>query len=93
MNVAVVAPVATTTVAGTVAAAVLLLVRVTVRWATVPAAAPFRVIVAVEFAAPPTTLVGFKATDNTSTGLTVSVADAEPFSRNGESTCGRYTPE
>jgi hypothetical protein len=66
-------------VAGTVAAALLLLDNVTVRCATVPAAAPFNVIVAVEFAEPPTTLVGFSPKSVASSGLTVSVAVADPF--------------
>jgi hydrogenase maturation factor len=63
-NVAVVAPAATVTVAGTVADA-LLLASVTEAAA---AAAPFRVTVAVE-GAPPTTVAGFKPTD-AMTGLT-----------------------
>jgi len=89
VKVAVVAPVGTTIVAGTVAAAVLLLVSVTVLWATVPAATPFRVIVAVEFVTPPTTLVGLSTMDITSNGLTVRVADADPFKV--AVICGRAT--
>ena len=79
MNVAVVAPALTTTLAGTVAAAVLLLDSVTVLCATVPAAAPFKVIVAVEFAEPPTTPVGFKVREVANSGFTVRVAVADPF--------------
>ena len=54
-------PAGTVTLAGTVAAAVLLLDRVT----TAPpvGAFPFRVTVAVEFARPPVTLVGFRVSD------------------------------
>ena len=62
---AVVAPVATVTVAGTVAAAVLLLERVTVLCALVPAAGAFNVTVAVELAEPPLTVVGFNASERT----------------------------
>jgi len=79
VNVAVVAPAVTTTLAGTVADAVLLLDRVTVLCAAVPAAAAFNVIVAVEFVVPPFTLVGLRATDRTQRGLTVSGAVADPF--------------
>ena len=60
MKLAEVAPAATTTVAGTVAAAVLSLANVTVLCAAVPTAGTFSVTVAVEFVDPPTTLVGFK---------------------------------
>ena len=70
---------ATVTLAGTVAAAVLLLLSVT----TVPpeGAEPFNVTVPVEFALPPTTLVGFNVKDvnPVAAGFTVSVADAEPL--------------
>jgi hypothetical protein len=74
-----VAPVGAITVAGTVATAVLLLDRVIVLCAFVPAAAPFNVMVAVEFAEPPTTLVGFTVRETTDNGFTVSVAVADPF--------------
>jgi hypothetical protein len=74
VKVAVVAPAVTVTVAGTVAAAVLLLESVTRRWVVEPAAGAFSVIVAVEFATPPTTVVGFKVIDATCGGLSVSVA-------------------
>ena len=57
MNVAEVEPEGT--LVGTVAAALLLLDSVTVLCTTVPAAGAFNVTVAVEFADPPTTLVGF----------------------------------
>jgi hypothetical protein len=62
VNVAVVAPEATVTLAGTVAAAVLLLVRVTT--APVAGAAALSVTVPCE-GFPPTTLVGFKVTEVT----------------------------
>jgi len=75
-----VAPAATTTVAGTVAAAVLLLESVTVLCAAVPEAAPFKVIVAVEFPDPPITLVGFRTRAVANNGVTVNVAFADPFS-------------
>ena len=78
MKCADVAPTTTTTVAGTVAA-VLSLDNVTVLCAVVPAAAPFKLIVAVEFAEPPTTLVGFKVREVTNSGFTVRVAVADPF--------------
>lgn len=65
MNVAVVTPAVTTTLAGTVAAAVLLLNSVTVRCAAVPAAGAFKVIVDVEFPDPPTTLFGLSASKAT----------------------------
>lgn len=73
-KVAVVAPAATVALAGTCAAAVLLLDNVT----TAPpvGAAPLRVIVPVDDA-PPMTLVGFKLTNDNVTvvgGVTVSVA-------------------
>jgi hypothetical protein len=55
VKVADVEPAATTTVAGVVAVVVLLLERVTVVRATVSAAAPFRLMVAAEFADPPMT--------------------------------------
>ena len=71
VKVAVVAPAATVIEAGTVAAAVLLLVSVT----TVPpvGAAPFRVIVPVLFA-PPVNDVGLRDKAESATGFTVSVA-------------------
>jgi hypothetical protein len=73
VNVALVVPAATVTDAGTVAAPVLLLVRVT----TAPpvGAAPLSVTVPVD-EAPPVTLVGFRLTPITvgSTAVTVSVA-------------------
>src|SRR5579872_1397708 len=74
-----VAPLATVTVAGTVAAASLSLDRVTVRCAAVPAAGESRVTVPVEFVAPPGTLAGFRVTDTTcGSGATVSVALCVP---------------
>ena len=79
VNVAVVAPVATVTLAGTVAAAVMLLDRVTVLCAAVPAAGAFKVTVPVEFADPPTTAVGFRPTDKTpGGGVTVRTALCAP---------------
>jgi hypothetical protein len=70
VKVAVVAPAATVTLAGTVAAAVLLLVRVT----TAPAvdAAPFRVTVPVDDA-PPVSEVGLRLTELGAGASTVSV--------------------
>ena len=65
VKVIVVAPVATVTVLGTVAAAVLLLDRVTRRCVVVPAAGALRVTVAVELADPPTTVVGFRVIEAT----------------------------
>jgi hypothetical protein len=79
VKVAVVAPDATVTLAGTVAQAVLELSSVTFLCAVVPAAAPFRVMVAVEFAEPPCTLVGFRVSEVTISGFTVSVAVDDPF--------------
>lgn len=71
VNVAVVAPALTVRLAGTVAAAVLLLVSVT----TTPpvGAAAFNVTVPVALARPPMTVVGFSDTER-SIGLTVRVA-------------------
>ena len=57
-----VAPAATVTVAGTLAAAVLLLDSVTVLCAAVPTAGAFSVTVPTELAAPPGTVVGFRVT-------------------------------
>ena len=73
MKVAVVAPAATVTLAGTVAAEVLLLDRDTMAPPT--GAGPLRVTVPVE-GLPPTTLVGFTATEDmvTGTGVTISAA-------------------
>ena len=72
VKVAVVAPAATVTVGGTVAAG-LLLVRVTM--APPAGAGPLRVTVPVE-GLPPTTLVGFTVTEDmvTGTGVTISAA-------------------
>jgi hypothetical protein len=74
VKVAVVAPDATVTVAGTVATAVLPLVSVTRLCAANPVAGAFSVIVAVEFVTPPTTLVGTSTIEATCGGLSVSVA-------------------
>jgi hypothetical protein len=79
VKVAVVAPVPTITVAGTVPAAVLLLDSVTVLCAFVPSAGAFNVTVPVELAAPPTTLGGLRVAAETINGFTVSVAFADPF--------------
>jgi len=80
VNVAVVALAATLTFDGTVAAAVLLLLKLTV---VLLDAALVRATVPVEFPAPPVTLVGFNETYATVTvvlaGFTVSVELAEPF--------------
>jgi len=79
VNVAELALAGTVTLAGTVAAEVLLLPRVT----TVPpeGAEPFSVTVPVELALPPTTLAGFsvKEVKPVAAGFTVSVAEAEPL--------------
>ena len=72
VKVAVVAPAATVTLAGTVAAAVLPLLKVTV--APPVGAAPFRVTVPVEDV-PPVTDVGLKLTDFIAGAFTVSPAD------------------
>jgi hypothetical protein len=78
VKVAEVAVEGTVTLAGTVAAVELLLDKVT----TAPAEGgkPLRVTVPVEFAEPPTTLVGFKVKElrAVAAGFTVSVAWAEP---------------
>jgi hypothetical protein len=79
VKVAVVAPAATVTVAGTVAAAVLLLASVTRLCAAVPAAGASSVTVPVEFATPPRMLVGFRVTETTESGLTIRVAVVDPF--------------
>jgi hypothetical protein len=63
-----VAPTATVTEAGTVAAVGVPLDRVTILSAAVPAAGAFSVTVAVELADPPTTLVGFSIRDATPGG-------------------------
>ena len=70
MNVAEVAPEFTVTLFGTVAAAVLLLDNVTVLCVVLPATGAFNVTVAIEFADPPTTLIGFSVTDATPGGGT-----------------------
>ena len=76
---AVVAPAVTTTVAGTVAAAVLSLDNVTVRCAAVPAAGALNVTVPVELRIPPRTLVGLKFIDTTvGRGVTVRGALCAP---------------
>ena len=76
MNVAEVAPAGTVTLAGTVAAAVLPLVRVTD--APPVGAAPVKRTVPVELF-PPTTLVGLSETDVTEAAeFTISVAFAVP---------------
>jgi hypothetical protein len=75
VNVAVVAPAATITLAGTVAAAGVSLDSGTVLCAFVPAAGAFNVNVAVEFADPPTRLVGLSTSDTTAGGgVTVRAA-------------------
>ena len=71
VNDALVPPAATVTLPGT-AAAVLLSVNVTI--APPVGAGPVRVTVPVELL-PPMTAVGFKATDRTTGGFTVRVAD------------------
>ena len=78
VNVALVAPAATVTLAGAVATAVLLLPNVTT--APPAGAAPLNVTVPVE-EAPPVTLAGFRLTELTTTvgGFTVSVAPCVPL--------------
>ncbi len=78
VNVALVAPAATVTLDGTVAAAVLLLESPIVAPPT--GAAPLSVTVPVEDCVPPTTLVGFSVSDERvggggGAGVTVSEAD------------------
>ena len=65
-------PAETVVVEGTVAAPVMLLVRVTV--APPAGATSLKVTVAVEFAEPPWTVVGFKVSEDTVSGFTVRVA-------------------
>ncbi len=65
VKLAVVEPAATVMLEGTVAAAVLLLDKVTVRCGVLPAAGAFNVTVAVEFAEPPLTVVGLSVMDRT----------------------------
>ena len=74
VNVAVLAPADTGTLAGTVAAAGLLLNNVTV--APPVGAGPLKVTVAVEFDTLPITAVGLKVRDVGAGGVTVSVAVA-----------------
>jgi hypothetical protein len=76
VKVAVVTPAETVTLAGTVAADVLLLVSIT----TAPpvGAAPFSVTVPVE-GVPPVTVAGLKDTDERAGGFTVSVAFCAPL--------------
>lgn len=78
VNVAAVAPAATVTLAGTRAAAVLLLESTTI--APPAGAAPLNVTVPVEDCTPPTTLVGFSVSEERvgaggAAGVTVSEAD------------------
>jgi hypothetical protein len=76
---AVVDPAGTATVAGTVAADVLLLVSVTVLCATVPTAGAFNVTVPIELVIPPRTLVGFGVTRATTGSFTVRVKACVAF--------------
>jgi len=75
MNVAVLAPAATVTLAGTLAAALSLEI---ITCAPPVGAGPLSVTVPVEFCAPPVTLVGFSVTEESvgeeAWGMTVSVA-------------------
>lgn len=78
VNVVLLAPAATITLEGTLAAAALLLDRV--NCAPPDGAAPLSVTVPVEVCAPPTTLVGFSVSEDSvgaggSAGVTLSVAD------------------
>jgi hypothetical protein len=72
VKVALVAPAATVTLEGTVAAAVLLLESATT--APPAGAGPFRVTVPVEVPTPPITLVGSRVSEETTGGSTVSEA-------------------
>ncbi len=77
VKVALVAPAATVTEVGTVATLVLPLVRVTT--APPAGALPVSVTVPVEFALPPTTVVGFKVRVETLGAVTVRVLEAVPL--------------
>ena len=79
MKFADVAPALTITVAGTVAAAVLLLDSATVLCAAVPTAGAFNVTVPMELAIPPETLAGLRLTKTIEMEFTASVAVADPF--------------
>jgi hypothetical protein len=79
VNVAVVAPAATVTLAGTDAADVALLDSVTVLCAAVPAAGAFNVTVATAFATSPRTGAGFRDNKvNPGYGVTVRTALCVP---------------
>jgi hypothetical protein len=67
-----VAPAATVTLTGTVAAAVLPLDSITVLWATVPTAGAVNVTVPVELVIPLGTLVGFSVSKETDGRLTTN---------------------
>jgi hypothetical protein len=67
------------TLDGTVAAAVLLLVRLMLRAGLLPAAGAFRVTVAMELATPPRTLIGFRVTETIVGGSRVRAAVLEPL--------------
>lgn len=76
VKVAVVVPAGTGTLTGTVAADLLLLDNATV--APPEGAGALKVTVPVELVTPPVTLVGFKLSEVTEGGVTVSVAVADP---------------
>lgn len=77
VKVALVAPAATVTEVGTVATPVFPLVSVTT--APPAGALPVSVTVPVEFALPPTTVVGFSVSVETLGAVTVSVPEAVPL--------------